>query len=277
MAAPGNILKNIIGTLANSFQLGIDRALIRSLAGGQVEVRNAADDAYAVLRVAAPVGDNDAVTKYYADSIEKPLIVKRQADCSLAIPNNTATRGWVVVTTAGNGAVVGDILYDDGSGTGTMAIVSAVEGRTIAVTDALTGGTISFEADSIYIWDADGSTWIKIGDIANFTGAVRVIRFAIDNTASQDSTFSVPANARIFETILQVTTEYSAGTTISIGDATTADKFMGTGQNKPQKVDFYSVEQDTDKGTAGVVRVAIAGAPAAGAGVVVVKFAQPNA
>ena len=136
---------------------------------GAMEIRNGDDTGFAVARVATPVGDNDAVNKKYADTLEKPIIVSRQADTSTSIPNNTTTRGFVVVTTAGSGASIGDILYDDGSNSGQMEILAAIEGRTIAVTDALSGGTISFEADSIYIWDEDGTAWVKIGDIGSVT------------------------------------------------------------------------------------------------------------
>jgi hypothetical protein len=275
---PGNIFKNLEGTLSALFQVGIDRPQIKTVSGGQMEIRNSADSDYAILRVATPVGDDDAVPKYYADSIEKPLIVKRQADCTSALPNNTATRGWVVVTTAGTGASIGDILYDNGTSSGTMSIVTAVEGRTIAVTDALTGGTVTFDPDSVYIWDEDGTEWIKIGDISSLTGALRIIRYVLDNSAQQDSDSQIPANARILEAMLIITTAYSGGATISIGNTATADLFMGTTQNSPQVLKTWTVEQDTDQGgSATVVRTTVSNTPAAGAGVAIVKYSSPNA
>ncbi|MEL7340739.1 MAG: hypothetical protein AAGM67_09655 [Bacteroidota bacterium] len=276
---PSNIYKNLAGTLNTIFQFGLSRPQIRSLSTGELEVRNAADSDFAVLRVATPVGDNDAVTKLYADTLEKPIVVSRQADTSVSLPANTGVRGFVVVTTAGSGAAIGDLLYDDGSGAGTMTILPAVEGRTIAVTDALSGGTVSFDPDSIYIWDEDGSAWIKIGDIGSVTGAVRTIRYTINNAAAQDSTFEIPANNRIVFAQLEVTTAYSGGATIEIGNTTTSDLFMGTAQNNPQLLGgIYTVEQDTDQGgTASVVRTTIGGAPAAGDGVVLVMFTSPNA
>jgi len=65
---------------------------------------------------------------------EKMPIISRQADCSAALPANTGARGWVVVTIAGPGAEIGDLLYDNGSGVGNMTIVAAIESRTIVVT-----------------------------------------------------------------------------------------------------------------------------------------------
>jgi len=277
---PSNIYKNLEGTLATIFQFGIDRPNIRSLVTGELEVRNAADSGYAIMRVATPVGDNDAVNKLYADTLSKPLIVSRQANTSVSLPANTGVRGFVVVSTAGSGAAVGDILYDDGTGAGTMTILPAIEGRTIAVTDALTGGTVTFETDSIYIWDDDGTAWLKIGDIGSVTGAIRAIRYTITNAASQDSASSIPANERILLAWFEVTTPYSGGAAIAVGNTTTTDLFMGTAQNKPQGAagKIYTVEQDTaNGGSPSVVRTTITGAPAAGAGVVMVWFTSPNA
>lgn len=273
-----DVFKKIRGTIATIFSFGLGQAQIKSQAGGTIlEVRNSDDSAFGILRGAAPVGDNDYVTKKYADTLEKPLIVSRQADCSVAISNNTGVRGFVVVTTAGSGAAIGDILYDNGSGSGTMEILAAVEGRTLAITDTLSGGTISFDADSVYIWDADGTQWIKIGDIGSVTGAVRMIRFTITNAASQNSVNSIPQNARVRRCWLEITTVYSGGATISIGYSGSTSAFMATTDNTPQRLAAYEADQDTQVPTAQPVLVTVAGAPAAGAGVVIAEFSLPLA
>jgi len=272
------ILKNLAGVMGSFFHIGLGATQVRlKNNAGVIEARDKDDAAYVILRALSPVGDNDLVTKYYADSLEKPLIVKRQADCSAALPSNTATRGWVVVSTAGTGAAIGDVLYDDGTSSGDMAIVAAIECRTIAVSDALSGGTVSFDTDSIYTWDEDGSTWVKIGDIGSVTGPVRVVRYALDNSASQDSTFTIPANARILDCQLEITTAYSAGATISIGYEGALTAIQATTDNSPQDEATYSKEQDTAWDiSAKVVRTTDSGSPAAGVGVVVVKFTNPN-
>ena len=270
------LYKKIRGTIETLFQLGLNGPNLKNNSD-VIECRNSDDTGFAQLRVAAPSNDNDVVTKYYADSIAKPTLISRQADCSVAIPNNTAVRGFVVVTTAGNGAVIGDLLYDDGSSTGQMQIVAAVEGRTIAVTDALSGGTATFDADSIYIWDADNTTWTKIGDIGSVTGGIRVVRYSIDNSAQQDSVNQIPANARILESRLDILDPYSAGAEIYIQN-TNGVEIMSIGENDPQNSNSYVIEQDTDWGpSASVVRTFITNSPAAGSGVVIVKFCLPLA
>lgn len=269
----------VVDAVSKLFQIGIDGPQIKAESGSEMQIRNNDDTGFARVKVGAPVDDQDAVTKFYADTLSKPIIVSRQADTSSALPTNTAQRGFVVVTTAGTGAVIGDLLYDDGSGSGDMQILAAVEGRTIAVTDSLTGGTISFEPDSIYIWDADGGSWIKVGDVGNTTGAKRVVRYNIDNTADQDSTFEIPANAIIHECIVKITTSYSGGATIEVGRASDTDLIMLASDNKAQAPAgrLFSVEQDTEWGvSADAVKTTITGAPAAGAGVVIVFFSIPN-
>jgi len=271
-------IKKIRGTSENLFQIGLTGSQVKN-SSGVIEIKNAADNAYATLRAASPTADNDVATKKYVDALEGTMIVSRQADCSVARPDNTTTRGAVVVTKAGDGAVVGDVLWDNGlDDSQKMEILAAVEGRTIFVTDALSGGTATFDADSAYVWDADGSTWVKIGDIGSTTGAVREIRYAITNADTQDSTSLIPANARVLYCGVEVTTPYSGGATISVGQAGSLALIQATTDNYPQGASTYSVDQDTAwGGSALVVRTTIAGAPAAGAGVVVVRYTVPNA
>lgn len=269
------------GTIETIFQIGIGGPQLKNNSG-VLETRNADDNAYAVHRGGTPVGDDDLVTKLYADSLSKPIIVGRQADTSAAIPNNTAVRGYVVVTTAGTGASIGDILYDDGSNSGLMTILPAVEGRVLAITDALAGGTATFEADSLYIWDADGSSWLKIGDIGAVTGGLRVIRYAIGLAATTDSATQMPANARVNEVKLEITTQYDPGTAISIGILGSTDLLMLTSENNPQQGGAPNTWRKPGVdisigGTAIEVRTTITNTPSAGAGFVTVIYSVPNA
>lgn len=268
--------KNLVGTMNSYFQVdGPSGPRVKNNAG-VFQSRNSDDTAFARFQVATPTADDDAVTKLYADTLEKPLIVARQADTSASLPTNTGVRGFVVVTTPGTGAAIGDVLYDDGSASGTMSILSAVEGRTIAVTDSLTGGSIEFDADSIYIWDDDGTSWLKVGDVGSVTGADRIIRFAL-GTATVDSSSSVPANARVTQAWVDVTTPYNAGATISLGIAGgTVDLVQTTTDNVAQFGNTYVKEQDTSWGvSAAAVRATISAT--SGVGVATVFYSVPNA
>lgn len=272
------LFKNLVGTFNNYWQIGGTSGSRIKENSGVLELKNSDDSAYVKVRALAGVDDNDLITFKQLTSAKGAAIVKRQYDCSAALPTNTAVKGVCAVTTAGTGATVMDLLWDDGSSVGDMTILTEVEGMLIAVTDALTGGTISFDPDSVYCADSDASVWVKIGDIGSVTGAIRVIRMAVDNTASQDSTSTIPANARVFEATIETTTAYSAGATISMGTTATADLFQTTTDNDPQtNLNRYVKEQDTDAGVASVLRITIAGSPAAGVGIASIKYTAPNA
>jgi hypothetical protein len=73
---------------------------------------------------------------------------------------------------------------------------------------------------------------------------------------------------------VNITTAYSAGATIKVGNATTSDLLMGTGQNTPQVVNLYRLDQDTTFTPVDPVQVTVAGAPGAGVGVCIVRYVQ---
>lgn len=266
----------ISGVIQNFFQLGGPAGPGLKRSGAAIEARNAADSAYAVFRVATPVGDNDAVTKAYADTLNKPVVVTLQWDGTVALPANSGTERWYVVTTSGGFATIGDLLWDDGQGVGTVALVTAAEGRTIFTSVAFSGGAISLAANSFYIWDITSSSWLADAAV-NFSGAVRTIKYSIANSpASQDSTATLPTGAVVLRAMIDVTTPFSGGATISVGQVGFLTAFIGTADNYPTVVDQYEVPQDTAAPVVGVIRTTIGGAPAAGAGFVVVEYAVPD-
>jgi len=274
-----SLFKKLKGIIGDTFQLDkVNSGPLLKNNSGSVDFRDNSDSSFVNVRVATPVSDNDAVNKLYADSLSKPIIVSRQADTSSSLPPNTSVEGFVVVTTPGSGAVIGDILKDDGSNSGNMSNLGTENGRVIAVTQALTGGSQEFEADSLYIWDGDGSQWIKVSDIGSVTGAVRAIRYSLDNTATQDSSQQIPASAIVHKVNLKITTPYSGGATIEIGNSSTSDLIMLDSDNLAQALadTIFSVEQDTSWPSAEVVRTTISGSPGAGAAEVIVFYSNPN-
>lgn len=113
-------------------------------------------------------------------------------------------------------------------------------------------------------------------DSGGASGAVQEIRFAIGTGALQTSTTSIPANAFITEATVEITTPYTGGTTISVGQTGGAvNLFQLTTDNLATANGQYMVQQDTQGGAApATVSVTIAGAPGAGVGVVIVKFSE---
>lgn len=106
-------------------------------------------------------------------------------------------------------------------------------------------------------------------------GGLQVIRFAITTAAAQNSATSVPSGALVFDTFIEVVTPFSAGTTITVGNAGSPALLMGTGDSLATAAGIYDVPQDTTfTGGPATVLVTVAGGPVAGAGFVIVKYVQ---
>lgn len=275
-----NLLEKITGTISSFFQIGVGGPRVKNN-GGLIEARNAADSGFVIVRGATPVATNDLTTKQYVDTISKPFLCSAQFNGSSSLPNNSSVEKYIIVTTTGVNASIGQVLWDNGLNDGnTVTVLGPTNGMCVAIQAALSGGTITFQTDSIYIWDNPSTTWIKIGDIGSVTGAIRLIRYAITNAATQDSTSTIPTTAFIVKSRLQLTTPYSGGATISVGQPGATTAFMLTTDNDPVGYaanDAFEVPQDTAAvSPANVVRTTVGGSPAAGAGIVSVWYSSPN-
>lgn len=272
-----SIFQKIRGTIESIFQLGLGGPQLKNNSG-IIEARNSTDATYAVVRGAPPVGDNDFVTKLFLQSNATPCVVTAQFDGNNPLPANTGTEHYIVVTTTGANAAIGEIIYDNGSGSGTAVLLAASDGRMIFTTQAYSGGTISLQADSIYVWDSTTSSWLQEGSSQQTSGSVRCIKFAIGTSASYSSASDIPANATILSATVDVTTPYSGGATISVGRTGSTSLLQATTDNLPTAANLYKVEQNTAWGGSALpVLVTIGGTPGAGVGTVVVLYTQPNA
>lgn len=267
---------NALGTTEESFQIGLSGGLIKNN-GGILETRTSDDTAYQIMRSADPVDTNDVANKNFVESTISKVFIDDQVDTSSSLPNNTAVQRFLLVTTSGSGASIGDILEDDGSSTGTMEIISARNGREIFVSSALTGGSISLDGSSIYSWRTSSSSWQKISDIGSLSGGLQEIHIPITSaSATFDSITIIPANYNIRQVDLKVTTAFSSGTTIQVGNTSVPNLIMNISDGKPEQVGIYSELQNTEWGVSdSIVRVSIGGSPIAGAGIVMVRYVNP--
>lgn len=105
-------------------------------------------------------------------------------------------------------------------------------------------------------------------------GGVQTIRFPVA-LATVSSATQIPANAIVQSTELDVTTPYSGGATISIGQTGTVALLQATTDNSLQTANLYSSEQDVAWGASPLaVLVTVTGAPAAGAAQCIVRYVQ---
>lgn len=268
------LFKRLAGIVGNLFQIGGPGGPAIKNNAGAIEHRNAADTAFAIARGATPVGDNDLVTKQYADTLAYAIPVSLQFNGNNALPANSGTEQYYVVTTTGANGTVGQLLWDDGTGVGTVTVLPAKTGNTIVTTAAFSGGTITLASNQEYVWS--GAAWVNISP--SVAGAIYEIRFAITTAASQSSATTIPANAIVLRAYLDVTTPYSAGATIQVGQTGTTALLMGTADNFPTVAGIYDADQDTAWGASALAAlVTIGAAPAAGAGFCGVLYTLPNA
>ena len=118
---------------------------------------------------------------------------------------------------------------------------------------------------------ATGSTG-STGAVTPGTPAVIRIPIAL---ATVSSATNIPSGSVVLRAFLDVTTPYSAGTTIELGTAANAALFMTTAQNTPQSADLYDNPQDTANGATDPLLVTIAGGPSVGAGFACVEYVTP--
>ena len=112
-------------------------------------------------------------------------------------------------------------------------------------------------------------------DTGGSSAAIMEIRFAVTTAATSTSVTSIPAGAQIVDAQLSVTTPFSGGTTISVGQTGSVSLLMGTGDNTPGTNNIYQVQQDTPWGGSPLpVLVTVGGSPGAGAAVCIVKYTE---
>jgi hypothetical protein len=271
---------DIRGTSETILQIGIDGAQIKNNAG-VLEAKNSDDSALARLKAAAPQSDDDVVNFLTFKTKKGNVIVKEQVDTSTAIPNNTAVERFLVVTTPGNGAVIGDLLYDDGSNSGLMTIIAKDDGRTIFTTKAMSGGNVELIAEAIYGWDETGGNWVLQSTVGDAPGTERIIEYSIATNATTDSSNDIPANAKIYRREVEITTVYPATVEMKVGHSTTDDLLIASTSSpkriNPQKLGTYIVTSAVAWGAAQLpVRTTLTNTPASGAAVVRVWYSLPN-
>lgn len=109
-------------------------------------------------------------------------------------------------------------------------------------------------------------------DAAVPTGTIREVRDTLA-LVTLSSTNQIPANAIVSECVVDITTAYTAGTTISVGITGTPTLFQLTTDNLATAIGSYVVPLDVTVGaSAANVLITVAGSPAVGAAAIAVKY-----
>lgn len=199
----------------------------------------------------------------------------------------TMTNAGVVTVSAGAVTLAGDV-------TGAANANTVVEWSNVPL---LRGAAHGFEpgdlvADAeIPIFDSatgqwrafvlsGGATMTNAGVVAVAAGAgsVQVIDYAIGITTPEPSATIIPANAIVLRAMVTITTPYTPGSSISVGQTGSVSLLQTTSNNFPGVAGSYDAPQRTAWGAVALpVVTTVNGAPVVGAGFVTVEYALPNA
>ena len=237
-----------------------------------VELRNQADDDFAVLRAGTPVGDDDVVTKGY---LETRADIAVTGQINGGSPPAVGTLGTIYLCTTSGGVYTEGYLYrSDGS---SWVELVPTTGLKVSVTVALSGGNIEFTADHIYLWDEEGGSWVDVGPAPQGTAIVKTARATLVHTdTGENAVVTVPANAIITKVLVNITQIWDgSNVTLEIGDASDPDRLLATAANDLAKLGVCKVDLAHLYGSQTVVNATITNngdTPSQGQALVVVHY-----
>ena len=209
---------------------------------GVMEARNNADSAYAIFRAATPVGDDDVATKGW---VIRRYGVKVTGQINGGSPPAAGSYGRIFICTTAGGAYTLKYLYFD---TGSIwEEIVPIEAMTIGISDALTGGTDEYAADTAYIWDEDNTEWDKIGPIIDpNTGLMNHVKVTLAHTDVGDNNVgsALPSGSIVISVSANVTQAFDGSTNeLKVGDAVDDDRFLPVSGNELAEVMLFKSEQ----------------------------------
>mgnify|MGYP005806471713 CR=1 FL=1 len=220
---------------------------------------------------ATPTSADSFATKEYVDTrAGAPVTGQINGGSPPAVVNGAL----YICTTTGGAYTEKNLYYGKG---GSWVEKVPVEGQSIHVTDALSGGNQEYEADHIYVYDADNTEWDDIGPAAAATKIVKSERLAFDytDTGANNVGSSLPANAKVRGVKLNVTQIFD-GTTpvVKVGDSVDDDRHMTEAENDLETVGVYQTEVAHLYGssTQVVATVTIGGSPSQGTAELEVEY-----
>lgn len=226
--------------VGSSVELGKGGARIKST-GGVVEARNTGDSAYAILRGAHPVDENDLVTLRYLKT-KGDVAVTGQINGGAPPAAGTPGRVFICTTTGGT-YTVNYLYYDDGSA---WVEVVPSNGQSMVVTVDLTGGAVEFLGDNAYLWDLETTSWVNIGPAVSSHSKQlqqRTVDIAYTDSGALNVGAAVSANGRVLSVYINVTQVFNGTVpTLIVGDAGDTDRFVLTTEVDLKTVGVYKLD-----------------------------------
>jgi hypothetical protein len=270
-------IKDLTGLIGNTLQFSNAVGSRISNSGAIIQIKNAADNAFAELQALALQASPDKNAIPVRIDIQAKVIMYSFDGVSPPSPNANLGKFGFCHTTGGD-YTQNDIVYDSGT-----ALIKMTRESCWAIysTDAITG-VVSLNADGAFAWE--GSAYVLKGDGSSTdTGFVKSIEISYTkDSGNVDSTTSIPNGARVIRVINDVTTAFdgTAPTVAVTVNGSSPLTIMATAQNNQKVINQYEVEDFAAVGATntGIVRVAVTpDSSTAGVGKVLVLYTSPGA
>jgi hypothetical protein len=218
--------------------------------GTGVDIKNAANNALAILSAAEPTAATHVATKAYVDRLAavfikgqmKNDVARNYGDTGVLTP---VEGDIVIVTTVGTtwDTLKRLLVYRSAAWVYLFPAGATVEGLRMSVPDAITGGTDTYLADHVYMWDEDATVWVDIGPAIAATN----VQYGFTVPLADDSTspLVIKANAvgRAVRVKVQVTVAFDGtAPTLAIGDSGNAARLMATTEVNLKAIGLYIAE-----------------------------------
>lgn len=273
-----SLFKKLFGTTETTFQLGGTAGVKVANNSANLEVKNAANNAFAkarALEIQSSNTINDLTTVLDAQS--KVIQFSFDGASIPAAGSNTGKFGFCHTT--GGSYTANDVVYD----TGAVYKVLPRESCKVILTSSAVTGTISLNANGVYGWES--TAYVLKGDgSATDTGLVKciIVPLVFGSAGTVDSTATIPDGAYVVRTVCNVGTLFN-GTAPTVGVTVNGSSpltIMATTENNLKLANQYEVEDIFTIGSTetGVVRLTYtADSSSAGAAKVFVFYVTPSA
>jgi hypothetical protein len=188
-----------------------------------LDALNKAGDGFVAMRGASPDTDDGFVTKRYLEVRAGAVVTGQINGGSVAAVVN----GAIYICTTAGGVYVLKTLYRGESGA--WVAYTPFDGQSIKVTTALSGGTNTYSADHVYLWDATTSAWLDQGSSADLTTHAGLTAAHGATGAVVGTTNSQSLGAKTLDNTCTVNIKDTSLTVQAAGEATSRAQLLVSG------------------------------------------------
>ena len=194
-------------------------------------------------------------------SVTNRYLIAASFDASASVPNNTTTQQYLLCTNGdGAGWGAGDVAFDNGTGSGSVLKLGQHIGDVISINGNSVGGggstttPTSFVQGGVYVNQTPGTFAQLATGTPSTTGIVQTIAiafgFADVNAGTKPSGTTLPANAIILRSRVQVYSAFDNVSTMKAGNTGNDHILMSTTDNSLAATGgaIFSVEGASDPG-----------------------------